>query len=303
MKSVVITGARGFLGSHMVRFYLQKGYRVFALTSSYSTRDFFSDLHKNLFYLDIKEELGNLISEIYGEVECFFHLAWAGVKPEQRKEYRLQLANLALCEKMIELASNIKAKKFIFPGSISEYLNTPGPDKLLGKPTPADAYGVAKVSARFLVETSCRQKNLPCNYVLLTSIYSAERDDNNVVNYVIKSLLARRRPKLSSCKQPWNFLEVSDAIKGLEAISSHGKPYEEYQLGGIENLPLIDFLRIIQNIIDPNLTLGLGELVSNQSRVDGTVILDKLHKDTGFLPEVKFTEGITKVIEKIKERS
>lgn len=300
MKTVVITGSRGYLGRSLIDYYLREGCRVFALTSSFDKLEKDDLAKKNLHYLDIKEDITSLKLAIPGPIDGFFHFGWAGVRKEKRRDYKIQISNLEICEKMIVLASKLEARRFIFPGSISEYLLTKGSSKLFGKPSPQDAYGVAKVAARFLVQNLCEGHCLPYNYVLLTSLYSPERRDNNVITYVIKSLLRGESPKLSCSRQLWNFLNIQDAVAGMDAIINYGKPNEEYELGGQENLPLKDFLTIIQSKIDPTIPLGFGEIQDIVPDIDGSVNLAKLKKDTRFSPRITFEVGIDDMIDQFK---
>ena len=122
MKSIIITGGDGFVGSHLARSFAKQGVEVYALTIPNSPTVMriqnvqgITVIQKDL--MDIQA----LSLELPQEPMAFIHLAWSGVSPENRSGIAAQKKNIDLCLRAVELAAKLRAKKFIFPGSTMEY--------------------------------------------------------------------------------------------------------------------------------------------------------------------------------------
>ena len=107
------------------------------------------------------------------------------------------MQNVELSVNTVKLASAIKAQKFVFPGSTMEYVYYGKPLDQNAVPSPLNAYGVAKISARYACSVLCREMDLSFVYVVISSIYSEDRNDNNVIYYTISRLLRREKPSLT----------------------------------------------------------------------------------------------------------
>ena len=91
MSTVVITGADGFIGSHLCRAYSEAGYDVAALVLPDSPT---AGRIKNLQGVSVLpcdfQNLVGIASQMPQEPEAFYHLAWGGVSPEERNSIQVQ---------------------------------------------------------------------------------------------------------------------------------------------------------------------------------------------------------------------
>ena len=172
-------------------------------------------------------------------------------------------------------------------------------------PSPQNAYGAAKVAARFLCESLCKELKIPYIYAVATGIYASDRRDDNVIYYTISKLLKREKPSLTKLEQLWDYVHIDDAVEALYLISTKGKDGAFYSIGHGDNWALANYIYKIRDIIDPSLPLGIGEVpYKGRSGVlpCSCVDLTDLCHDTGFVPRVSFEEGITRVIEAVKNQ-
>ena len=304
MKIAVVTGADGFIGTHLLHRLVQNGVEVWALVVAdrccLERINFSESVH--IIQCDF-ERLATYANRLPANVDVFYHLAWNGVAPETRDKMELQIRNIPMTLEALRLAKTCNAKKFVFPGSTTEYMYSNGLINQDVVPAPQNAYGAAKLSARYFCEQLARQLDISFIYAVITGVYGGDRIDNNVISYTIQELLDGRCPKLTKAEQLWDYIHISDLTKALYLVAEKGKNGTFYTIGHGDNQPLVAYLYQIRDCINPQLPLGIGEIpYSYQKLPSSCVDLTNIINDTGFFPEIPFSEGIQEVIQQIKER-
>ena len=123
MKSAVITGADGFLGSHFTRKCAGSGTEVWAVVHPESP---------NAVRISGVPGVHVVVSDIPGlsskrdlfpeSTDAFYHFAWQGVNADDRDNFDVQAGNVGMALEAVRLAGSLHARKFITPGSTHEYL-------------------------------------------------------------------------------------------------------------------------------------------------------------------------------------
>ena len=164
---------------------------------------------------------------------------------------------------------------------------------ILGRQTPNDFYGAAKVSAHYFMEVRARQLRLPFIWSVIPSTFGERRTDSNIVTYTIRTLIAKEKPKYGNLNQMWDFLYVKDAVRALRLIGENGTPDKVYGIGSGEYKSLREYITRIRDVIDPALPLGIGENKKQSTRTFSSYVNNyDLKKDIGFRPEYSFEDGI-----------
>ena len=170
-------------------------------------------------------------------------------------------------------------------------------------PSPPNAYGVAKISAKYACSILCKDLNIPFIYTVISGIYSEDRNDNNVIYYTISKLLHGERPSLTKLEQLWDYVHIDDVVYGLALVAEKGKANAFYALGYGDNWPLANYIYKIRDIINPNAELDIGDVPYANSKMPCSCVdLKPIYEDTGYIPNVSFEEGISRVIEAVKKR-
>ncbi len=303
MKKVIITGADGFIGRHLVEYLLEKGIEVWAIVHPESPkRDIFISRENVCTVCATIPELSNYIERFPYDADAFYHFAWQGVDADSRDDFSLQIENIKYSLESIKFASEIRAKRIIIPGSTSEYLYCGGLINGTTLPTPQNAYGSIKVALRYLAFAYAKQLGIDMIYTVITGIYAADRKDNNVIYYTIEKLLEGEKPSLTKLEQLWDYIYIDDVVEALFLVAEKGKNGKIYAIGKGDNRPLRDYIESIRDCINPKLPLGIGEIAYSNERMPSSCIdLTEIQRDVGFIPKVDFLEGIRKVIFAMKE--
>ncbi len=297
MKAV-ITGACGFIGRNLTAHLLAAGYEILAIDCA--DRCFTDDPHITYVRSDLTE-ISGCIDERFMGSEVIYHLAWAGVRPEDRNDLSVQQKNIGISVNVVELAKALDIKRAVFVGSTMEYCYNEGEICEASLPTPHNSYGSVKTAVRFICQQLCRDYGIAFEYAVLTSIYGKGREDNNVIFYCIRSLLNGEVPKLTKCIQRWDFIHIDDAAEALKLIGEKGKPFAFYAVGTAENRRLSEYIDIICEITGGKAEFGAVEykdgLIANSA-----ICIDRLNADTGFKPTISFGEGIRAVVDHYRRK-
>ena len=132
------------------------------------------------------------------------------------------MQNVMFGLKVMEFANHHNIERVIVPGSAAEV--SCGDGVITGKETPApsDMYSSAKVATRYVCQTYARKHDIDLIWTLITSIYGPGRNDNNLISYVIQSLLKGEIPSTTGLEQEWDYLYIDDLINALVLLGERG---------------------------------------------------------------------------------
>lgn len=295
MRTVVVTGSTGFIGTWLVKELLEHGYNVIALVRQQSGA--LNDSIDNIRYIQYDSVEYNRLFLEKNTIDAFYHLAWGGVSSNQKNDCILQMENIQFSLKMLEFAQELHVKKFIATGTVAEYSFCESIMDVHARQTPNDMYGASKTATHYMLETRARMLHLPFVWAVIPSTFGEGRRDNNIITYTILSLLKGQYPKYGDLTQMWDFLYVKEVVTALRLIEEKGNTETTYGIGSGVFKPLKDYITLIRDIIAPQAELGIGEIPSYSDKAfSSCVSIYDLTKDTGFVPRIGFTEGIKRTI-------
>ena len=302
MKKAIVTGANGFVGEAVCRELSDKGVKVIAVVRSIDddTTRISNIPNIKIIYCDLSEfgKLPDLIED--RDIDILYHFAWIGIAGPLRGDYDIQIKNVRYTADTVKACAKIGCKRFVFAASIMEYEidaimsteTTPGINTL---------YCTAKLAADYMSRTIAG--NLKIEYIraLISNIYGPGEVSPRLVNTSIRKMLRGEHCSFSKGDQLYDFIYISDAAKALVAIGEQGYANKTYYIGSHNPRPLKEFLIEMKDCVDPKIDIGLGELPFNGvSLTYNEFDLYSVSKDTGFSPEVSFSEGIKNTIHWLK---
>lgn len=297
MKSILITGATGMIGSAIVEQAVKQGYEVTCLIRRGTTRidNIPKDKNVKLIECDIDEYSSLELEEDY---DVFMHLAWLKTFGNDRDNVELQLKNVQYTIDAVNLAKRAGCTVFIGAGSQAEY----GIQKVDLTPSlpvnPESGYGIAKYTAGKLANMLCQQLEIRFNWLRILSVYGKNDNSYTLISYVIRELKAGRSPKLTKCEQIWDYLHCDDAARAFLSVAEKGIDGETYPLGSGRGRKLSEYVTDIRNSIAPDIKLTFGKKPYYPHQPMHLVAdVSELEKDTGWKPQVKFIDGIKEMIQ------
>ena len=297
MKNVIVTGANGFIGKNLVKNLVRRGYKVVAL-------DVYLDdeINDSVTFISVKNKtIEDLASELNKEYTCLYNLAWVGTSGTLRVDYNTQLNNVKLTCDYIRLAAMINCPRVIYASSINEIETYEYLQSNVIDPSGGYIYGTGKLAAHFMGAVMANQNEIEFIPVLITNIYGVGEKSSRLIYSSIVKLLKGEHCSYTEGNQIYDFIYVEDAINSIIEVSEKGNKFTRYYIGSGNPKPLREFLMEMRDVVAPNETLGLGDLEFKGKSIDYNQFnLKQVEKETGYINEVSFKDGIRMTMEYIK---
>jgi len=303
VDKILITGASGFIGRALTEVLLDQGKNVTAVVLPSEKSKLKPHSSLTVIQGDFNDMAGIKAQLESLRFDVMYHLVWVGVSTTYKNDQAIQIKNLSFALSAMELAKMTRCKKVISTGSVSEYAYVDGAVSGKQIACPSDIYSATKVAVHTYCDLIARQNGMDFHWVLISSVYGPGRDDDNLITYSIKTLLAGRRPSYTKLEQRWDYIYIDDLISALVLIGEKGKGSKVYAVGSGTALPLHEYVEILKSKVNPTAKLGIGEVPYKTSRIDNSIVdISELQMDTGFAAKVSFEDGITKTIAYFKDK-
>jgi nucleoside-diphosphate-sugar epimerase len=285
MKSAIVSGATGFIGTHLVRELVGRGVRVSA------------------FCLKNDPALGRLPPETrvvcdlsnLPEADVFYHLAWAGASGPGRADALAQCENAALTLNALMAAHGAGCKRFVALGTIYERLA--GQILEAGRFMGPDFYVLAKDYAH---KTACQLAHkLGIGFAWCTVCHPIGRGVKRaqLMASAIAGLLAKKSPPLGPCATLYDIVAVEDIARGLALLGEAAElKRREYYIGSGGPKPLRAWLEEARQALKAETPLGFGEKADDGLRFKKSWFdISPLQEETGYAPQTSFAEAVRNV--------
>lgn len=276
MKRVVITGANGFVGKALVQACLAKGIEVYAVVRRAERLQVVEGLH--IVELSLGE-YDRLPGQIGGEVDVFFHLAWAGYG-SHTNDPAVQFQNVLDSIQALEAAIQIGVKRFVFAGSCSEVQK-----KLVaGVPEPVlcSVYGAAKAAFKRVARTMALDGQIEFCSTLFSHVFGPGDFHQRSANLILQALLQGKCPRLIPGERLYDWTYIADAVQGLLCVAERGHNLKDYYVGSKEPKPFREIVTQVRDMIAPQVELEFGSYPDNSFVDYGMLDLQATELDCGF---------------------
>ncbi|PIT74714.1 NAD(P)-dependent oxidoreductase [Limnohabitans sp. JirII-31] len=297
---VFLTGASGFVGSFFLREILASGeHDVAVLLRAPERAVRIVDVlnQTNIIRGDLNNQK-NFEKEVKKfKPEAFVHLAWNGVMGRDRNAI-IQWRNITATLELVEMASKVGAKDWIGLGSQAEYGPCQNKIDEKEKTSPTTLYGVSKLAACNLSERLCQELGLRHAWLRLFSSFGPNDNSDWLIPYLIKTLFANGKPRLTNAEQLWDYIYVEDVASAIAAVLKSSAATGVFNLGSGRALSLRAMIEKIRNLINQDLPLGFGEVAYRSDQVMHLEAnIERLKLLAGWSPKFDFDTGIERTVD------
>ncbi|AMH94274.1 dTDP-glucose 4,6-dehydratase RfbB [methanogenic archaeon ISO4-H5] len=291
MRSVIVTGANGFVGSALIKQLLNKGIQVCAIVNKNTYR---LDIIDNLTIIQCSlSELSDLLQKCpKKEYDTFYHFAWEGSAGPERTNYELQLLNAKYTLDAIKIAKELGCSRFVVAGTIMEHETIAATYKPDNKPGLPYIYGAGKTVTHLMAAPYASSLGIDLIWAEITNTYGPGEISPRLVNTTLKKCIKGISPEFTAGTQNYDFVYIDDMARAFYLIGKNGKPFRSYLIGSSNARPLKEFLLEMKNAVAPNIEFKFGDVPFSGvdlplSQFDTSMTFE----DTGFKAKISFGEG------------
>jgi len=290
----LVTGATGFVGSHLTRLLCQRGHEVAILMRAESNPWRIADVLPNLRV--IQGDLSDLASVqdqiVELQPEAVLHLAWQGVQSRFRNE-SVQSDNIGTAAQLLEISHRAGCRTWIGFGSQAEYGPKPEAISETDRPAPTSLYGMAKLATMEMSRATAGLMDMRWVWIRVFSLYGPADEPGWMLPSLIQQLLSREVPALTAGTQMWDYLYVEEAAEAIARLVESPSASGLFNLGSGQARPLRQIVELVRDMIDPSLSLRFGEVPFRPDQVMHLEAdITRLHEALAWRPRGDLTAGL-----------
>lgn len=299
---VLLTGATGFIGSHLAEALLQAGYEVLALRRASSALWRLQTIQQQLAWVDTDQP--DWEAQVAGwQPEILVHSAWLGVSAGQRDDWHSQLSNLDFTLRLLQLVAQGPIRKVVALGSQAEYGLFHGRIDEQAEASPNTAYGAVKLATLQVLKAFCQAAAVDWYWLRVFAVFGPREDRHWFVSHVVHSLLAGETTNLSGCEQRYDYLYVKDLARSVVAVlAAPTGNAGVYNLSSNTAVSLKTLVLTVQELIGSQAVINFGALPYRPGQVmhmEGNS--DRLEHVVGPISQTPLAEALTETIDFARE--
>jgi len=328
-RPVFVTGADGFIGSHLVDTLLEYDADVHAFVRATSSgelnniREHSEEITVHRGDLRDKHSVERALASLDGHSDVLiFHLAaQAHVGESWERPYDTIDTNvvgtLNLLQSIVDL--DLDVAKVDTAGTSEEYGNVDEEQRtnyeftedgrvLLSERSPVNptsVYATSKLAADYLTMNYHDAYGVPGVTTRMFNNYGPRQNPRYITGTIITQALERDIVELGNLKPKRDMCYATDGVRGHLHVALEGNPGEQYVYGYGENISMREWAALILEVGTEHGYWDTPEIVQDPDRFrpgdsdveELRVGYDKLHEATGWEPEVEWREGVRRTVD------
>lgn len=314
-KRVLLTGACGFIGSHLAQRLVEEGcaLRAFVYYNSFGSYGWLEDLPAeilseiDIFMGDVRDPNG--VRTAMKDIDVVFHLAaLIGIPYSYHSPDSYVDTNVKGTLNILQAARDEGVEKILVTSTSEVYgtaLYAPIDEK---HPRQGQSpYSATKIGADVMAESFYRSFEMPVTIVRPFNTYGLRQSARAVIPSIITQLLADKSEiKLGSLSPKRDMVFVKDTAEGFLRIAKcDNTSGEEINIATGEEISIGELADTLVDIINPDAKIVTDEARIRPEKSEVMRLMgdnSKLYKLTGFKPETSLKDGLNQTVEWFRER-
>lgn len=322
-RNILITGGAGFIGSHVIRLFVNKypEYRVINLDSLTYAGNLanLKDVEDNPNYLFVKADICDFekMQNIFKEhvVDSVIHLAAESHVDRSIKDpFSFAKTNIMGTLNLLEAArrewknSSDRSNLFYHVSTDEVYGDLDFDDTYFTEETsydPHSPYSASKASSDHFVRAYYDTHALPVVISNCSNNYGSHQFPEKLIPLFINNIRHNKPlPVYGKGENVRDWLWVEDHARAIDIIFHKGRVRETYNIGGFNEWTNIDLIKVLIKTVDKQLGRKPGEseklitYTTDRAGHDLRYAIDstKLKEELGWEPSLQFEEGVEKTV-------
>ncbi len=305
--NVLVTGATGFVGIHLVARLLSDrcDVTVLARPSSVLPAEWRDRVHVIACDDFSEKKLRQLLDRPF---EAIFHLAAYGVKPNQRDVDEIVRINMEMPAALARLCGEWRAR-MVMAGTFSEY-RSPSSRELVSEDLPLEQgklYGSSKAAGGLMASAIARSGGAGFRLLRLFKVYGAGEAPHRLLPALVSGLAKQERVAISAGTQVLDFVYIDDVVEAMVRAYAHCR-----DMGGTATWNVAtgrahsvrEFAEQVASAMNVDASLlGFGAIAMRKDDEPWLVgSPDRLRSELGWQPSIGLEDGVRAAVEALHER-
>lgn len=315
MSRIVVTGAAGFIGSHLCDALLERNHHVIGLDSF----DDFYDPQVKRQNLSIAQQHSNFslvagdirnvetVEEVITpEVDVVVHLAArAGVRPSIKNPVLYQDVNVRGTTVLLDVCSRRSIEKFIFASSSSVYGNNQKVPFAESDPVdhPISPYAATKKAGELLCHTWHHLYHFPVTCLRFFTVYGPRQRPDLAIHKFLRLMEEDKPiPVFGDGSMMRDFTYIDDIVDGVLRAIDRCKGFHIYNLGESQPIKLAELIQTLEEVSGKKAIIQREPLQPGDvTRTFADITLAKA--ELGFNPSTDIRSGLARFVEWFRRES
>ena len=304
-KRILVTGAAGFIGSHLCERLAEAGHDVLGVdckTDHYTTalKELnLAGLRDSGVRLDSSDLAADDLNTLMDDVQFVFHLAaQPGISGRTPFDAYLR-NNIVATQRLLEVASGCATLQGMLNISTSSVYGADATGDETSEPRPTSHYGVTKLADEQLMLAAHRDRELPCCSLRLFSVYGPRERPEKLYPKLVGAILEDRPFPLfeGSEKHVRSYTYVSDIVDGMVAALNNFDSCvgEVFNIGADEAHTTGEGIEIVEKLTGKSVRIDTQpRRAGDQTRTRADI--SKARRVLGYNPTTSLEEGLRALV-------
>lgn len=320
MRTILVTGGAGFIGSHLSERLLKEGNKVLVIDNFNNyydpsiKRNNVEEVKKTciennisldnykVFEGDIRDN--EFLKEVFSnKIDSIMHLAaMAGVRPSIEDPSLYYDVNITGTVNLLERCREAGVKQLVFASSSSVYGNNEKVPFAEGDrvDNPISPYAATKKSGELLCHTYHHLFNMNIACLRFFTVYGPRQRPDLAINKFTSLILEDKEIPFygdGTTSRDYTFIEdiVSGIVASINYINTGERIFEIFNIGGDKTVSLIEMVETIEEVLGKKAKLNrLSMQAGDVNRTCADIRYS--NKILGYVPKTSFKDGIIKFV-------
>jgi len=303
-RRILLTGAHGFIGSHLTRRLVAGGHDVGIICREQSDTGRIADIIDDIEILnsDIRDlaATSGIVSSFAPDV--VIHLATSYAVEHTPAEIGAMMdTNVKATVNLIDSSARSGAGLFINVSTCAVYKDTGRKLSETDRLAPQNLYALTKLHSEEACSFYSSYESLPCTTLRLFPPYGPSDNARRLLPYLIRCYQDGVSPDLTTGKQKWDFVYVEDIVDAFVLAfdrGTGGAGHEIYNVGTGEPIAVRDVVESIKSIMGVDEESRWGALPHRKNEVwYNSADIERIGSKLGWKPSTSIEDGLKKTVE------
>jgi nucleoside-diphosphate-sugar epimerase len=271
-KNILITGASGFVGSHLLDDYLKKNFNVYAIFRSSEKNVNFAKKYKKkiypIFYNNIYEIKNKLNVH---KIDYVIHCATHYIKKHEHKDIEnIIKSNVLFSTILLDAIVNIKIKKFINIGTVWQHFNDT-------KNLALNLYAATKQSFECIFNYYKNEYTKIKFYnILLTDTFGSNDKRKKLIPILLKNYNKKNQDKINIPKNlSMNLVNINEVTKCLNILLKNNYESNNYVIKSKQDVKIFDLVNFLNDNLEKKIKINWSKNIKNYRTIKLKNLLKK----------------------------